>query len=157
MDLLSQWLKEELGMKIPSTSTIEEHFASGYAFGELLNKFNLQNDFKHFEDSDNPDAMINNFTRLQLTFSKLKIKLDSTSASAIMSAEKGVAAKYVYDIRIAVDTFKKELSTGNTMLLKPSLALLETKGNTSERLTYTNKMHEIFEHNVRRRVVSNNA
>ena len=112
MDLLSQWLKEEVGMKV--LGTIEDHFSSGYAFGELLSKFNLQNDFKHFEDSDSPDAMINNFTRLQLTFSKLKIKLDSSSASAIMSAEKGVAAKFVYDIKVAMDTFRKEMSTGNS-------------------------------------------
>ena len=138
--------------------TIEDYFASGYAFGELLSKFNLQNDFKHFEDSDNPDAMINNFTRLQLTFSKLKIKLDSSSASAIMNAEKGVAAKFVYDIKVAIDTFRKELMTGNNSTsrslaveTKPSLALLETKAN-SDRVNYQNKMHEIFEHNVRRRV-----
>ncbi|QDZ23339.1 hypothetical protein A3770_10p58570 [Chloropicon primus] len=157
MDLLSQWLQDEVGMKI--VGTLESRFASGYAFGELLSKFNLQNDFVHFEDSDSPDAMINNFTRLQLTFSKLKIKLDSSSASAIMSGEKGVAARFVYDIKVAMDTFRKELSAGNNTYshsnfgveTKPSLALLETKAN-SDRVNYTNKMHEIFEHNVRRRV-----
>ena len=156
MDLLSQWLKEEVGINV--LGSLESHFASGYAFGELLGKFNLQNDFKHFEDGDSPDAMINNFTRLQPTFSKLKIKLDSSSASAIMNAEKGVAAKFVYEIKVAMDTFRKELSTGNSSYsqslaveTKPSLALLETKAN-SDRVKYTNKMHEIFEHNVRRKV-----
>ena len=34
MDLLSQWLKEEVGINV--LGSLESHFASGYAFGELL-------------------------------------------------------------------------------------------------------------------------
>ena len=158
MDILTGWLKDEVKLDINNAS-IEDYFSSGYAFGELLHHFNLQPDFESFDDSGTPDAKINNFTRLQLTLSKLKIKIDSNSASAIMTGEKGVAAKYIYDIKIALDSIEKELLLGNmtksgkaSMRTKPSLALLDASKNDTGRLSYTNKMHEIFEHNVRRRV-----
>lgn len=43
-----------------------QDFASGYTFGQLLYSFNLQPDFEHFDPKRTPDAMINNFTRLQV-------------------------------------------------------------------------------------------
>ena len=41
-------------------------FASGFLFGELLARCNLQPDFAKFINKNTPDARINNFTRLQV-------------------------------------------------------------------------------------------
>jgi hypothetical protein len=46
-----------------------QSFASGFLFGELLARCNLQPDFAHFLDKNTPDARINNFTRLQVIHS----------------------------------------------------------------------------------------
>lgn len=43
-----------------------QDFASGYKFGQLLHFFQLQPDFDNFQATRSPDAMINNYTRLQV-------------------------------------------------------------------------------------------
>lgn len=80
------------------TSTVQE-LASGYKLGKILNKLKLQPDFDQFDESGTPDAMINNFTRLQPTLKHLGIRFDGKKANALMCEEKGVAAQLVYDIR----------------------------------------------------------
>lgn len=87
-DLLRTWLAEELGLPLSDNvervhdryalmRLVEKHetrqlfmhaqdFASGYLFGQLLNKYNLQPDVEHFDTKRMPDSMINNYTRLQV-------------------------------------------------------------------------------------------
>lgn len=43
-----------------------QDFSNGYMFGQLFHSFNMQPDFAKFEAKKLPDAMINNFTRLQV-------------------------------------------------------------------------------------------
>ena len=73
--------------------------ASGYVLGEILSKLNMQPDFNEFVKSDSPEALINNFTRLQPSLTKLGLKLDSKTANAIMREEKGAAAQLLYGIK----------------------------------------------------------
>lgn len=76
-----------------------QELASGYKLGQILNKLNLQPDFDQFDASGTPNAMINNFTRMQPTLKHLGIRLDSRRANSLMCEEKGVAAQLIYDIR----------------------------------------------------------
>lgn len=76
-----------------------QDFASGYALGELLSRYNLQPDFAKFDASGTPNAAINNFTRLQPTFQQLGLKLDSTIANDLLREEKGVASHILYRIK----------------------------------------------------------
>ena len=50
----------------PSSPPAAQSFASGFLFGEVMARCNLQPDFGKFVDKNTPDARINNFTRLQV-------------------------------------------------------------------------------------------
>jgi hypothetical protein len=64
-ELLRRWLREDVGLAQPVDS-FESAFASGFLFGEILARCNLQPDFSKFVNKNTPDARINNFTRLQV-------------------------------------------------------------------------------------------
>ena len=82
----------------PSTSRTQG-LATGYVLGELLSRLNLQPDFEHFDASGTPDAMINNYTRLQPTLRALGVKFSSNVANALIREDRGVALKVLYDIK----------------------------------------------------------
>lgn len=73
--------------------------ASGYVLGELLSRLHLQPDFELFDASGTPDAMINNFTRLQPTLKSLGVRFNSNVANALIREDRGVALKVLYDIK----------------------------------------------------------
>lgn len=76
-----------------------QDFASGFALGELLHKLQLQPDFERFDGAGSPDALINNFTRLQPTLKALGVKFNSRTANALISGKRGAALKVLYDIK----------------------------------------------------------
>ena len=45
-----------------------QNFANGFKFGELLHKCGFQEDFQNFNNSHTPQAMINNYGRLQVIY-----------------------------------------------------------------------------------------
>lgn len=53
--------------------SLAEDFASGYYFGEVLHKFQLQDDFAKFSKSNTADSKLNNFTRLEPTLHLLEV------------------------------------------------------------------------------------
>jgi hypothetical protein len=46
---------------------VPQDLASGYVLGEIFYRCQMQPDFDKFVDRTHPDAMINNFTRLQVS------------------------------------------------------------------------------------------
>ena len=82
-----------------------QELASGYKLGKILSNLNLQPDFDQFDATGTPDAMINNFTRLQPTMKHLGIRMDARRANAIMCEQIGVAAQVIYDIRAVRKAF----------------------------------------------------
>jgi hypothetical protein len=93
-DLLLSWLSQEVGLPVeavekvrprsgltqlapgacstcPSTPTRApaplQDFANGYLWGQLFSHFNMQPDFDRFENKRTPDAMVCNYTRLQVS------------------------------------------------------------------------------------------
>ena len=124
----------------------------------MLHRCNLQPDFEHFDPSDHPDAMLNNFSRLQPTLSRLGIKLDSKRANGIMTQKRGAALRLLYDIKVAVSGLNRDLMLSRqTQFAKsisiettPSISVLETQtGNTSQRRPFGDKMHRIFDEVMR--------
>ena len=124
----------------------------------MLHRCNLQPDFEHFDPSDHPDAMLNNFSRLQPTLSRLGIKLDSKRANGIMTQKRGAALRLLYDIKVAVSGLNRDLMLSRqTQFAKsisiettPSISVLETQtGNTSQRRPFEDKMHRIFDEVMR--------
>ena len=64
-ELLRRWLRDDVGVA-QHVDSFESAFASGFLFGEILARCNVQPDFAKFVNKNTPDARINNFTRLQV-------------------------------------------------------------------------------------------
>lgn len=47
------------------TVLLPQDFASGFMFGQLMQTYGMQPDFEKFDPKRSPDAMVNNYTRLQ--------------------------------------------------------------------------------------------
>lgn len=112
-DILCRWLNDEL--KISQTAdptTFERDFASGYLIGEVLKKYQLQDDFDKFSQSKTADSKLNNFTRLEPTLHLLSIPFDTNLARAIMTETHGVATRLMYQLYIALNNKKKSNLTG---------------------------------------------
>lgn len=82
-EILLRWLNDEVHLRHPVTD-FEVDFSNGYAFGELLDKHEMQPDFHLFIDGDHPDAKTNNFVLLEPTLRTLGVKFDSRSASQVL-------------------------------------------------------------------------
>ena len=74
-----------------------QDLASGYVFGEILAKNNLQSDFDQFVDSRAPAAVFNNYRRLQvkqMTASQTHSQTCVTSLIAMLSFMFGCSQLY---------------------------------------------------------------
>ena len=121
-------------------------YGSGYTFGQLLHKANLQPDFKQFTNAETPDAVINNFTRLQPTFTKLEIQVSIKNAKQIIRREKGVASRLLYSIKAELDNLESELRGTS---VEPTSALLQTRTSKAELHGYNESIRRIFNNNIR--------
>lgn len=112
-----------------------QDFASGFAFGQVMQTYGVQPDFERFEYKRTPDAMVNNYTRLQAStgecerrcpcryvsmlhhawlqpqasFQKLGIKFDSRTANALMREEPGVALRLLYSLKQNLTQMHKDV------------------------------------------------
>jgi len=75
-ELLAEWLNNEVGLS-EKVSDFERDFANGYLLGELLYKYNQQQDFAQFSRKDVVAHKMGNFEKLEPTLRNLKIKFDS--------------------------------------------------------------------------------
>ena len=104
--LIMDWINEEVCLSRRITS-LEEDLKDGYLIGELLAFYNQQDDFDKFLSKGNPDAMINNFCLLEVSFKRLGITFNSKTAFDIMNGNSGVIRSLLYEIKTAVDVIVK--------------------------------------------------
>ncbi|GFO03102.1 sperm flagellar protein 2, partial [Plakobranchus ocellatus] len=98
-----------------------KEFASGYLIGEVLQKYQLQDDFDQFSQSKTADSKLNNFTRLEPTLHLLGIPFDTSLARDIMTERHGTATRLLYQLYIALTNKKKANLTGVAMeTLRPA-------------------------------------
>lgn len=65
---------------------LSQDFSSGYEFGRVFAAFNMQPDFDKFVAARFPDAMVNNYTRLQVCVTSLVLlRVLSSSGSTLQS------------------------------------------------------------------------
>eukprot|EP00163_Fabomonas_tropica_P032742 TRINITY_DN8345_c0_g1_i1.p1 TRINITY_DN8345_c0_g1~~TRINITY_DN8345_c0_g1_i1.p1 ORF type:complete len:1720 (-),score=519.06 TRINITY_DN8345_c0_g1_i1:23-5182(-) len=100
--LLIRWLNEDVELSHNITS-LEQDFANGYYFGELLYRYSLQPDFKHFKNVQSAEAIVDNFVRLEPTLRSLNILFESKTVNEVMTQQRGVAAKLLYQIRTVLE------------------------------------------------------
>uniref|UniRef100_A0A8C4RLI1 Sperm flagellar protein 2 n=1 Tax=Erpetoichthys calabaricus TaxID=27687 RepID=A0A8C4RLI1_ERPCA len=81
----------------------------------ILHKYELQPDFDQFSISRMPDSKLNNFTRIEPTLHLLGIPFDLNIAEAIMKEQRGIAARLLYQLFIALQKKKKAGLTGIAM------------------------------------------
>lgn len=150
-EILLRWLNDEVHLQTPVTN-FETDFANGHAFGELLDKHQMQPDFHLFIDGDHPDAKTNNFVLLEPTLRTLNVKFDSRAANAIMFGQPGAAQKLLYQIMVAVRGFERNV-LGNDPAARTitvggnALATLQT--NATKQDHHDAKMHDMFEQRLR--------
>lgn len=162
-DILKRWLEDDVGLAVNS---FEKDFASGYLFGQLFSRYNLQPDVGQFDAKRMPDTMISNFTRLQPTFQKLGIPMDTRVANALIREEPGVAARLLYSIKQNVTNLNKSLSsfqhTGNLgrslgASVSPSRVFLDAQQHNSKKEAYQTGAHRHFEDTMRSQALNANA
>ncbi|KAM5192182.1 sperm flagellar protein 2 [Mantella aurantiaca] len=112
-DIICQWLNDELGLsRRVEPKGFAKEFATGYLIGEVLHKYQLQDDFDQFSQSRAASAKLNNFTRVEPTLQLLGIPFDQNVAQNIMSEQHGAATRLLYQLYIALQKKKKAGLTG---------------------------------------------
>ncbi|XP_058163686.1 sperm flagellar protein 2 isoform X3 [Dasypus novemcinctus] len=107
-EILCQWLNQEVKLsRTVSPKTFAKTFSSGYLIGEVLHKFELQDDFSKFSESRVSSAKLNNFSRLEPTLHLLGVQFDQNVAQSIITEKPGAATKLLYQLYIALQKKKK--------------------------------------------------
>ncbi|XP_063816860.1 sperm flagellar protein 2 isoform X2 [Pseudophryne corroboree] len=112
-EIICQWLNEELGLsRRVEPKSFAREFSTGYLIGEVLYKYQLQNDFSQFSQSRVSNSKLNNFTRVEPTLQLLGIPFDQNAAQNIMCEQHGAATRLLYQLYIALQRKKKAGLTG---------------------------------------------
>uniref|UniRef100_H0VEP5 Calponin-homology (CH) domain-containing protein n=1 Tax=Cavia porcellus TaxID=10141 RepID=H0VEP5_CAVPO len=112
-EILCQWLNQELKVsRTVNPKSFAKVFSSGYLIGEILHKFELQDDFSEFSDSRISTARLTNFSRLEPTLHLLGVQFDKNVAQNIITEKPGAATKLLYQLYIALQKKKKSGLTG---------------------------------------------
>ncbi|XP_053304104.1 sperm flagellar protein 2 [Spea bombifrons] len=131
-EIICQWLNEELGLsKRVDPKCFAKEFATGYLIGEVLHKYQLQNDFDQFSQNRAAISKLNNFTRIEPTLQLLGVPFDQNVAQSIMSEHHGAATRLLYQMYIALQKKKKTGLTGVAMeTMRPAApAKLQSMGS----------------------------
>uniref|UniRef100_A0A4W4EPB2 Calponin-homology (CH) domain-containing protein n=1 Tax=Electrophorus electricus TaxID=8005 RepID=A0A4W4EPB2_ELEEL len=113
-DILCRWLNAEVGLsKVVEPHSFPKDFANGYLIGEVLSRYQLQDDFAHFSNGAN--AKLNNFTRLEPTLQLLGVPFDLGMAKAVMQGQQGAATRLLYQLYVLLQKKKRAGLTGATL------------------------------------------
>ncbi|KAG1943998.1 sperm flagellar protein [Pimephales promelas] len=95
-------------------------FANGFLIGEILNRYELQEDFHLFTKQSTANAKLNNFTRLESTLQLLGVPFDLGNAKAVMQGRHGAATQLLYQLYILLQKKKKSGLTATALeVMKP--------------------------------------
>ncbi|XP_042638516.1 sperm flagellar protein 2 [Orycteropus afer afer] len=132
-DILCQWLNQELKVsQTVSPKSFAKAFASGYLIGEVLHKFDLQDDFSEFSESRVASAKLHNFSLLEPTLHLLGVQFDQNVAQSIMTEKPGAATKLLYQLYIALQKKKKSGMTALEMQTLQPLTSVRLQSMKSE-------------------------
>eukprot|EP01135_Chromosphaera_perkinsii_P000517 Nk52_evm11s106 gene=Nk52_evmTU11s106 len=126
--ILCDWLNNEVGLSTKVTpGTISDKFSNGYLFGEILHKFNLQEDLDQFKKGYSSDAKINNFRLLKNVVAKLDISFPAAKAEEIMQGKELTTTKFIYELRSSIERLKGQRGL-NSIHKMTVMSLTATKG-----------------------------
>ncbi|XP_032435478.1 sperm flagellar protein 2 isoform X2 [Xiphophorus hellerii] len=125
-DILCSWLNRELRLsETVDARNFCKDFSNGYLFGEILHKYQMQEDFNMFLKSDSSDAKTNNFSRLEPSIKRLGVSFNKSTAQDLMQKKHGVATNLLYQLYVALEE-KKPAGTSRVVKL-PSLQKRESE------------------------------
>jgi len=104
--LLFSWLNDEVKLSQMVTN-LEEDFRDGYLLGELLFRFNQQDNFLMFDRTFTPDSRIKNFCLLEPTIRRLGAPFNFALAFDIMKGKQGVTKALLAELRAILERIKK--------------------------------------------------
>ena len=152
--LLTDWLNNEVKLS-KRIESLDNDFADGYLLGELLMKFNQQDNFESFLNKDNPDARINNFCLIEPTMRQIGVLFNSKLAYDIMHCKKDVMKNLLFEIKVSLDKIVKmappAVKMDGTKTRGPPMRVIH-----SVKPKFDNSMHNTFESVVRRDMVNPN-
>uniref|UniRef100_A0A3B1J331 Calponin-homology (CH) domain-containing protein n=1 Tax=Astyanax mexicanus TaxID=7994 RepID=A0A3B1J331_ASTMX len=115
-DILCRWLNLELGLsKVVEPHSFSKDFSSGYLLGEILSRYQLQDDFQHFTKNGTGNAKLNNFTRLEPSLLLLGVAFDLGVAKSVMRGQPGAATRLLYQLYVLLQKKKRSGLTGTAM------------------------------------------
>nr|XP_055053986.1 sperm flagellar protein 2-like [Misgurnus anguillicaudatus] len=107
-DIICQWLNADVRLsKVVEPFSLSRDFANGYLIGEILYKFELQDDFHLFSKHSTENAKLNNFTRIKHTLQLLGVHFDLNMAKSIMEGKQGAAPHLLYQLYIVLEKKKR--------------------------------------------------
>lgn len=135
-DLLANWINNEVELS-KHVDQFEKDFSNGYLFGELLKKYNQQDNLEEFSNKNTRDSKINNFVLLEPTFRSLKIRFNAQLIDNIMKEKRGAALGLLCQLKMALEKVYVPMDTrmSDTMPAK--------KLNPGKEI-YDNQAHQFF-------------
>ncbi|XP_070819976.1 sperm flagellar protein 2 [Chaetodon trifascialis] len=141
-DILCRWLNEELRLsQAVEPKTLAKNFSSGYLIGEVLHKYQLQNDFSMFMEKDTSISKLNNFTRLEPTLQLLGISFDINTAHELMQEKQGVATRLLYQLYVSLEKKKKAQISETVMEIMQPAAVAGLHKKELE--IYSDRLHQV--------------
>ncbi|TFK11636.1 liprin-alpha-2 [Platysternon megacephalum] len=132
-DILCEWLNREVKLsRTVDPKSFPKEFSTGYLIGEILHKYELQDDFNQFSQSRVANSKLNNFSRLEPTLQLLGMQFDQNEAQNIMTEQHGAATKLLYQLYVALEKKKKAGLTGVAMEAMRPAAPAKLQGIESE-------------------------
>lgn len=99
--ILCEWLNDDFHLsRSVEPEQFEDSFKSGYLLAELLNQIGIIEDLKHYQNSNNLDSSIHNYSLLEPVLRDVGLTLTSSMAFDLITAKKGVAFKLLYNLRV---------------------------------------------------------
>uniref|UniRef100_A0A668A6P5 Sperm flagellar 2 n=1 Tax=Myripristis murdjan TaxID=586833 RepID=A0A668A6P5_9TELE len=141
-EILCKWLNKELRLsKSVEPNTISKDFASGYLIGEVLHKYQLQDDFSLFTRNNTSNSKLNNFARIKPTLQLLGVPFDLTTAQALMQEQQGATTRFLYQLYISLEKKKKAgISAAVMEISQPAAAACLHK---KENEIYADRLHMV--------------
>uniref|UniRef100_K7FH58 Sperm flagellar 2 n=1 Tax=Pelodiscus sinensis TaxID=13735 RepID=K7FH58_PELSI len=134
-EILCEWLNGEVKLsRSVDPKSLPKEFSTGYLIGEILHKYELQDDFNQFSQSRYrvANSKLNNFSRLEPTLQLLGVQFDQNEAQNIMTEQHGAATKLLYQLYVALEKKKKAGLTGVAMETMRPAGPAKLKGIESE-------------------------
>ncbi|XP_047246702.1 sperm flagellar protein 2 isoform X3 [Girardinichthys multiradiatus] len=125
--ILCRWLNHKLRLsETVDPRNFARDFSNGYLFGEILHKYQMQEDFNMFLKNDSSIAKENNLSRLEPSLNLLGIFFDKKTAGDLMREVHGVATSLLHQLYVALEE-KNNTGTSRTAMQPTVKAKLHKK------------------------------